>query len=116
MAQPGACCGPEIPVIQAKHLQASGPPGLLLLRNNRLPGKPARPDDIAAVPDGPAQGRLPGNPVAGRKASRERRAAGGVATAWPEAKGYNLIKFFMTDDVRRIHPGSHGKGDLRDYR
>ena len=56
------------------------------------------------------------SPAAGPKASRERRAAGGVATAWPEAKGYNLIKFFMTDDVRRIHPGSHGKGDLRDYR
>jgi len=65
MAQPGACCEPEIPVIQTKHLHASGPTGFLLLRNDRLPGKPARPDDIAAGPDGPAHGRRPDKPAAG---------------------------------------------------
>ncbi len=29
MARPGNCCEPEIPAAQTKHLQASGPPGLL---------------------------------------------------------------------------------------
>ncbi|HPM26529.1 MAG TPA: hypothetical protein PLD96_04260 [Methanothrix sp.] len=56
-------------------LQTSGPPGLLPLRNDRLPDKPARPDDIGAGPHGPAHGRRPGKPAAGRKASHERRTA-----------------------------------------
>jgi hypothetical protein len=54
--QAGACRGPEIPAAECQHLLASGPPSLLSIRNDRLPGKPARPDDIAASPNGPAHG------------------------------------------------------------
>jgi len=45
------------------------------LRNDCLPGKPARPDDIAACPDGPDHGRRPGKPSDRTKG--EPRAPGG---------------------------------------
>ncbi len=67
MERLGPCCWPEIPAVQTEHLQASGPPGLLPPTHDRLPGEPARPDGIAAGPDGPAHGRRPGKPAAGRK-------------------------------------------------
>ena len=79
-----AYSGPEIPTAECQHPQTSCPPSLLPLRNDRLPGKPAHPADIAAGPDGPAHGPRPGKLAAGRKASRARRArAAAGLRRWP---------------------------------
>jgi len=60
---------PNASILRHHARPASCPP-----TNDRLPGKPAYLDDIAAGPDGPAHGQRPGKSAAGRKASRERRA------------------------------------------
>ena len=93
-------------------LQASGPPGLLPLRNDRLPDRPARPEGIAAGPAGPAHGRRPGKPAAGRKESRLRRA-GAEARRWPgrySAASLNSgcpIPAFLVVMPERLHaPGN----------
>jgi len=40
MARPGSAAILRSRLPEYQHLQASGPPGLLPLRNDRLPGKP----------------------------------------------------------------------------
>ena len=80
--QARACRWPEIPAAPNTSLSRhQARPVLLPLKNDRLPGKPARPDGIVAGPDGPAHGRRPGKPAAGQMASGERRAPGGAAMA-----------------------------------
>ncbi|NYT09660.1 MAG: hypothetical protein GKC09_06955 [Methanosarcinales archaeon] len=84
-----------------QHLQASALPGLLPLRNDRLPAKPARPDGIAAGPDGPAHRRRPGNPATGPKASRERRA--GEARRSLESCSRNLCDILCQLAADKLH-------------
>ena len=74
MAQLGASRWPEIPAARnASISRHQARPASCPTVYDRLPGKPARPDGTAAGPDGPAHGRRPGKPAAGRNASRECR-------------------------------------------
>jgi len=83
MAQPGACCGPEIPVIQAKHLQASDQPGLLPSETTACrASQPALTTSLHAQ-TARTTGGGQASPATGPKASRERRAGGGATMGWP---------------------------------
>ncbi|HPM26989.1 MAG TPA: hypothetical protein PLD96_06590, partial [Methanothrix sp.] len=79
----GACCGPEIPVIQTKLLLASSPPGLLPLRKRSPAGQANPPWRHRCRPGRPGP-RAAARQASGRtKASRERRATRGAATERP---------------------------------
>ena len=82
----GACREPEIPAARISPYKASGPPGILSLRNDR-PAGASQPALTASCRPGRLGPRAAARQASGRtKASRECRASGGGAAMARQAR------------------------------